>query len=267
MKYIVFVILLFSSIFCFSQDKIYYANGVKEDVRIIKETGDYVIVEENGDYLQVPKQEIAIIHYKDGTHKVCNQEYAERLKTRKYKSGDNISNSNASNDEFKKSRIEVNLASFAFGYAQISYEYFLAPSISLKIPLAYGFQTGSSVYSVRREYSAGVYFLAQLTQPSSKMGFYMGPGFDFGSAHMNKSFSDFWSGGIFNPNREAVTPTNGIGFYKNYYTIMLVIGNSMPVAKNLELGAELTPGFRQYLGSNGFISLQTGINLNVKFKF
>ncbi|MGB0404207.1 MAG: hypothetical protein ACPGEG_08930 [Salibacteraceae bacterium] len=266
MKYWIITILLFVSSLGFTQDQVYYANGVKETVQIIKETAEYVIVKEQGEFLKVPTNEIAVIYYKNGTHKVYNKEYAERIKTRKYKVAATKKESNYDAD-FKRNRIEVNLAAIAFGYAQLSYEFFLAPNVSIKVPLSYGYETGNSVNYVRREYSVGADFLAYVLKPESKIQLYLGPGLDYGSAHMNEEFSDFWSNGLLNPNRDADSPPNGIGFYKDYYSIMVVFGSAMEVANNIELGAEISPGFRQYLGSNGFISLKSDINFNVKFKF
>jgi len=269
MKNLLLIFSILLSLSSVAQDEIYYADGKMEEGKVLEVERDYLIIRnDEGVKVKVPKMDISMVLYENGSFEIYNKSYRERTPE---KIVDPSSNNNSVKKEAikleKPNQFKFNVAALMLGNAEISYQRKVNNVLAFEVPVAYGWEAGSQVFYFRKRYSFGVNLLFYPLKPESPVQFHVGPGFEGGNAFVNHEMSpDFF----FNDLGPGLTGGGYYGApvsYSNYINVGARAGMSYMLLKSFAIGAEAGIGLRSFVGPQSFVMPFVNFNFNLQYHF
>lgn len=270
MKKLVVSLLVLLSISCFAQDEIYFADGKLEEGKVLEVDRGYLVIRNaEGVKYKIERIEIAMVIYENGSFEIYNKNYEARSKKSIEASKKPEPNQPVVKDLGVSNQLKLNLTSFAFGTAELSYQRHLTGLLAIEIPIAYGWEDGLETYYLRKKYSFGLNLLFYPLKPESNFQLFVGPGFEGGNAYVSDDlYEDFYyfepvggGGGYYGPSRLLK------GFYSNYMNIGIRLGVSHKVTEAFGFGVEGGVGLKSFVGPNNFIMPFANFNFNLQYYF
>ena len=273
MKNLLLIFSILLSLSSVAQDEIYYADGKMEEGKVLEVERDYLIIRnDEGVKVKVPKMDISMVLYENGSFEIYNKSYRERTP-------ENIIDPSSNNNSVKKEAIKLekpnqfkfNLAALMLGNAEISYQRKVNNVLAFEVPMAYGWDAGGSVFYFRKKYSFGVNILFYPLKPESAVQFHIGPGFEGGNAFVSSDlYSDFGYDGFwpfYTGGGGYGNPIYSTGYYSNYLNVGVRAGMSYMLLKSFGIGAEAGMGIRSFVGFQSFVMPFVNFNFNLQYHF
>ncbi|MBD77760.1 MAG: hypothetical protein CL840_02310 [Crocinitomicaceae bacterium] len=257
MKSAITIVILGLSLFTYAQDEIYYADGKKEEGKVLEVGHNYIVIRDSVSGLfKVHRDEISLIVYQNGSSEIFNRSYHERSSKKPVGDNTKVNSTVAPEKLINPNQIKLNLAALAFGNLELAYQRKLIRFMAIEIPVAVGWEHGESPYLIRKAYSMGVNLLFYPLPQESPMQLYVGPSLEIGNAYYDED-TQYNFGGYYGRSSQ----------YSNYINVAARLGMTAQLTKQFSLGVEVGPGIRRIIQTSNIIAPSIALNFNLLYHF